>query len=375
MRERTQAPYRSVLLNPGPVLTTEYVREAMSFPDACHREPEIADLLDSARAKIVEVCGGSAEHTAVVLTGSGTAALEAAIASAIPADGTVLVLENGRYGARMREIAAVHGIPHTAISAGLAQTFDLDALDAALAGNAAITHIAMVHHETATGMLNRVGEVGEIVARHRRSLILDAISSLGSEPLDVQRDNVDWCIGTANKNLEGFPGVSFVCAPRVAVEALAGRAPRTYYLDLHAHYVAQEVQRAPLFTPAVQVLYAFERALDLMLEETVPERAVRYGALAARVRAGLRERGISLLLEPELFANALTVADLPDGLSYADLHDGLKARGFVIYAAPPELGPVFRIATMGQLTAADIDAFFTALDHVLAEAATAAEIA
>jgi len=373
-REPTPTPPRTILLNPGPVLVADSVRAAMSYPDVCHREPELAELIDAVRGKIVEVCGGSARHAAVVLTGSGTAALEAAIASAVPLAGKLLVLENGRYGARMREIAAVHRIAHASLNPGLARPLDLAELGAALAEDRSITHVAMVHHETSTGMLNPVREIGRIVALHRRSLIVDAISSLGSEPLDVELDRIDWCIGTANKNLEGLPGVSFVCAPRAALDGLEGSPSRSYYLDLHAHHVAQAVDRAPLFTPAVQVLYAFDRALDLMLDETPPLRAARYGALAARVRDGLRELGMALLLEPEMLANALTVAYLPEGVSYTGLHDGLKREGFVIYAAPPELGPVFRIATMGQLTPQDIDGFLVALERVLAAAARARQV-
>jgi 2-aminoethylphosphonate-pyruvate transaminase len=374
MRKPTPAPRRSVLLNPGPVLVDESVRAAMSYADVCHREPEIADLFDAVSSKIVEVCGADTEHAAVVLAGSGTAALEAAISSVVPPLGSVLVLENGRYGARMREIAAIHRILHSSLNPGLAQPLDLAALDSALANDQSVSHVAMVHHETATGMLNPVGDVGEIVARHARSLIVDAISSLGSEPLDVRLDHVDWCVGTANKNLEGLPGVSFVCASRRALDALDANQPRTYYLDLHAHYVAQVVHRAPLFTPAVQVLFAFDRALDLLLEETPARRAERYGALAARLRDGLRERGIALLLKPQLRANALSVAYLPADMSYDELHDGLKRQGFVIYAAPPELGPVFRVATMGQLTAQDVERFFVALDRLLVAPSSAVEV-
>ncbi|WP_156038536.1 pyridoxal-phosphate-dependent aminotransferase family protein, partial [Actinoalloteichus caeruleus] len=221
---------------------------------------------------------------------------------------------------------------------GWGQPIDLAAVDAALAEDATISHVGLVHHETSTGMLNPLAELGEIVARHDRSLIVDAISTLGAEPLDVVADHVDWCVGTANKCLEGLPGTSFVCAPRSSLDGLSEVRPRTYYLDLRAHHVAQDRDRAPLFTPAVQALYALDVALDLTLEETVAVRSRRYRERADRVRAHLARHGFEPLVPDGHRASSVTVFRLPDGVEYQHLHDRLKADGFVIYGCPPRLG-------------------------------------
>ncbi|MFE6975515.1 aminotransferase class V-fold PLP-dependent enzyme [Streptomyces sp. NPDC057682] len=361
-------PSRTVLLNPGPVNVHPLVRAAIGSPDECHREPEAAALLASVARKATEVAGGGADtHATVLLTGSGTAALEAAVGSAVPPDGRLLVLDNGHYGERLHAIAATHRIPAKRLEFGWARPVDPAAVERALAADPGLTHVAMVHHETSTGMLNPVAAIGRITTRLGRSLLVDAISSLGVEALDVTADGVDWCVGTANKCLEGLPGISFVTAPRARFEALAGHPARTFYLDLDAHYRAQTGSGSTQFTPALQVLRALDAALDLTLDEGVEARYARYAARAAAVRTGLAERGIRLLLPPEQRAVSLTHAFLDDGLGYRELHDGLKERGYVIYATQGADARGFRIATMGRITDHDVRGLLTALDEVRKE--------
>lgn len=362
-------PARSVLLNPGPVNVHPRVRAALAFADVCHRERESTELLSAVRRKCTAICGGNETYSSVLLTGSGTAALEATLASVVPEDGRFLILDNGNYGERLHRIVRTHSIPAEHLEFGWTSPMDPDRVDRALADDPGITHVGLVHHETSTGMLNPLRDIADVVAARGRSLAVDAISSLGCEDLDVHRDRIDFLVGTANKCLEGLPGVSFVCASRSALDRLAAVPARTFYLDLHAHHVAQDVVGAPLFTPAMQVLYAFDAALDLALEETVAGRSARYAALAARLRAGLEGRGLRLLLPAEQRSTSVTNVLLPDGVRYEALHDGLKAEGFVIYGVQEQLGRVFRVANMGQVDADDIDRFLAALDRVLAELA------
>ncbi len=364
---------RVVLLNPGPVNVHDRVRAAIASPDECHREPEAQELLVTVADKIVEVCGGGDSHTAVLLTGSGTAALEMVVSSVVPADGRFLVLDNGHYGERLLRIARVHGIDVDHLEFGWANPITPEAVDRFLGENPGVTHVGMVHHETSTGMLNPLRELGDVVARHGRSLIVDAISSLGAEELDVVADHVDWCVGTANKCLEGLPGISFVCAPRERFAALEPLPARTFYFDLFAGYRAQVLDRSPQFTPALQVLRALDTALDLTLEEGVAARGRRYADRAREIREGLEQRGIELLLPPHQRAASITNAHLAGGLTYDELHDGLKERGYVIYATQAKSAGVFRVANMGQLTAADIAGFFAAFDDVLSKHETVKE--
>lgn len=358
---------RVVLLNPGPVNVDERVRAALGTPDECHREPEAAALFARVAGKLVRVSGGDDRHAAVLLTGSGTAALEAVVSSVIPAAGRLIVLGNGHYAERLAEMARVHGIACRTLDFGWAQPIEPAAVVDALEADPAVTHVAMVHHETSTGMLNPVAEIGAITARYGRELIVDAVSSLGAEDLDLDADHIDWCVGTANKCLEGLPGISFVCAPARRFEALADGPRRTMYLDLHGHYASQVLNRSTQFTPALQILHALDTALDLALAEGVPARTTRYGTLAAKIREGLTTRGIELLLEPSRAAHSITNAHLWGALTYQELHDRLRARGYVIYATQDKSAGSFRLANMGQLTGADIDGLFAAMDEILAD--------
>lgn len=360
-------PKPSILLNPGPVNVHDRVRAAMAYPDVCHREPEAADLMSRTRAKATAVCGGDEGFTSVLFTGSGTAALEAAFSSIVPADGKILILDNGNYGERLHRIVSVHRVPEHYLEFGWTNPMDPAVVDALLERDPSITHVGMVHHETSTGMLNPLREIGAVVARHGRSLIVDGISSVGAEPFDMVEDHVDWCVGTANKCLEGLPGISFVCARRDRLDELADVPARTFYLDLHGYYVAQDQVGAPLFTPAVQVMFAFEQALDLMLAEGVDGRIARYRDMAARLRAGFTARGMRYLLPEEHLSSSVTNLLVPAGISYADLHDGLKAEGFVVYGVQEQLGDVFRVANMGQLGETVVEDFLAALDRVLAK--------
>ncbi len=363
---------RQILMNPGPVLVDDRVRRALSGPDMCHRESEFSEMMARVGRKVTQVCGGDDRYTTVIFTGSGTAALEATLSSSVLPDGKMLILDNGHYGERLSKIAFLHGIPHEVIRNGWSIPFDLDRVGRAISDNPAITHIAMVHHETSTGMLNPLHEIGCLSAKYGKSLMVDAISSLGGESLDVQADHIDWCVGTANKCLEGMPGLSFVCAPRAKLDALADIPARTLYLNLYNQYVATERAHAPQFTPAVQTFYAFDVALDLMLAEGVQARHARYAELAAQLRKGLADLNFRFLLPPEHRSSTLTAIYLPEGMGYAGLHDKLKAHGFVIYAAQENLKQkVFRLANMGQITPGDIALFLKVLRQVITDLSSA----
>ncbi|MFE2979044.1 2-aminoethylphosphonate aminotransferase [Streptomyces sp. NPDC059258] len=359
-------PERLVLMNPGPVITDDRVRSALSGPDMCHREPEFSELLTRVRHKVTRICGGDERHTSVILTGSGTSAVEAAISSAVPADGALLVIDNGHYGERFAHIATAHGIRAHRLEFGWATPLDLKAIDRALAADPGLSHVGVVHQETSSGMLNDVAAVARIAHAHGRQVIVDAVSSIGAERVSLSEDGIDWLAGSANKCLEGAPGLAFVSAATTAFEGLDGAPKRSYYLDLHRHHTAQVKAAAPAFTPAIPAYYAFEAALDLMLAEGWEARHARYSALARRLRGGLEALGLAILLPPEQRAAGLTAVRIPEGSSYAGLHRGLRAEGFVIYSAQEHLAAdYFRLSTMGRMTEADIDRFLVVLRDLL----------
>jgi 2-aminoethylphosphonate-pyruvate transaminase len=346
-----------LLLNPGPVTLSERVRRSLLQPDLCHRESEFFALQDEARQRLLSTYDLDPEFwTAVLMTGSGTAAVESMTAALVPEGGRLLNLENGVYGERIAQICAQYRIPHERISVPWMQALDLDLvatrLDAAK-GDSRFTHVAVVHHETTTGRLNNLGPLSELCRARGLGLIVDGVSSFGAESIDFADSSLHAVAATANKCLHGVPGASFVLVRRAC---LAKVASRTYYLDLGRLARMQDQRNTP-FTPAVHAYYAMVEALREFEEEGGrPARYKRYAALAEQVRAGLGKLGMNPAIPPEQSSVVLRAYNLPQGRTYVPLHDALKAEGFVIYAGQGDLSKtLFRISTMGQVTAADMN--------------------
>jgi 2-aminoethylphosphonate-pyruvate transaminase len=275
------------------------------------------------------------------------------------------VVVNGVYGERICQIGSAHGIRVVPLRSEWTAPPDLDRLEAALGQDPAIQVVALVHHETTTGLINPVAQVGRLARAHGKSFLVDSISGLGGEPLDLDAACVDLCVGTANKCIQGVPGLSFILARHEEMARLRGLPPRSVYLHLPSNWEAQE-KGEPLFTPAVHVAYALDEALAELLDEGVPNRIARYRAAARLLRDGCARLGLSFLLPEPLRSNTITAFDLPPGLTYSQLHGPLKARGFVIYAGQgPLAARIFRIANMGDVTPDEYRAFLAALEAVL----------
>jgi 2-aminoethylphosphonate-pyruvate transaminase len=345
-----------LLLNPGPVTLTPRVRASLAQADLCHRESEFFDLQDEARARLLDVYGLDPQRwTVVLITGSGTAAVESMIAALVPERGRLLVVDNGVYGERIEQIATRYRIDHAVVRCDWMQAPDLDAikvmLDARLDAEPTFTHVAVVHHETTTGRLNDLSAVAALCRARGLKLLVDGVSSFGAEAIAFD-ESVDAVAAAANKCLHGVPGASFVVVRRAALEAAVSRA---YYLDLVRLAQLQDQRNTP-FTPAVHAYYALVEALREFVDEGgLAARHARYAGLAEQVRAGLARLGIDSVLPPEESSVVLRAYRLPAGIDYPTLHDALKARGFVIYAGQGGLSKtLFRISTMGDVQAMDI---------------------
>jgi 2-aminoethylphosphonate-pyruvate transaminase len=351
-----------LLLNPGPVTLTDRVRRSLLRPDLCHRESEFFDLQDEVRSRLLGVYSlNPAQWTAVLMTGSGTAAVEGMLASVVPEHGRVLIIENGVYGERMAQICAQYRISHERMIGSWMEAPDLRAiaarLEAASSSGTPFTHLAVVHHETTTGRLNDLRSLTELCHVRDLRLLVDGVSSFGAEDVDFSQHCLSAVAATANKCLHGVPGASFVMVRR---EALAEATSRTYYLDLGRLARLQDQRNTP-FTPAVHAYYALVEALR-EFEEQGGRRARHrhYTVLAEQVRTGLAALGIETVLSPAESSVVLRAYRLPTGLTYARLHDELKAAGFVIYAGQGDLArTLFRISTMGHLSGTDIDRLLT----------------
>lgn len=360
------AERRLILLNPGPVTLSERVRAALTRGDWCHREPEFAELMQGINARLAAVCPAlQAGYTAATIASSGTGAVEAMLATFAPDDRATLVATNGVYGERMLRMLKAHGKPHQALTGGWTEAIDPGALDEALSRNREITHLAVVHHETTTGRLNDLDTIGAICRERGITLLLDAVSSFGAERIEADAWNLGALAGTANKCLHGAPGLSFV----LAAAELWRRKPAacaSLYLDLHSYHAGQHGDGFSPFTLPVQIAFALSEALAEHSEHggTVARLAL-YQSRAARIQSALLAAGATTLLRPEEYSSVLWSWRLPAGRSYQELHDALKALGFVIYAGQGKLGPeIFRIAHMGDIRSVELDTLCAALTRL-----------
>lgn len=359
------APRRQVLLCPGPVNTSTHVHAALGGPDLCHREPEFADLLQTTRAKLVHALGLDHRYSAVLINGSGTAALESAVASSVDPGQKLLVFNNGVYGSRIAQIARIHQIPTVEIRSPLTERPDLSRVAAALKRDRQIGTVAVVHHETSTGMLNPVEEVAALAKKYRKRTLVDAISSIGGERLDLGHAGIGLCVGSAGKCLHGAPGLSFVLVAQEETARVAKLKPRSLYLNLGLHWKAQEAGEPP-FTPAVPLVMAFHAAVDDLAREGVRNRIERYRERAVFLRAGFRKLNLPFLLDEKLLSNTLTALWVPKGREYRQIHDALKKAGFIVYAGQSELkGKILRVAHMGQLLQGDLKEFLRVLKEIV----------
>lgn len=361
---------RNVLLNPGPVMISNEVRQALLQPDICHREDEFFKVLTRVRERLTDLFYGDERYATTIFNGSGTAALEAVISSAVRG-GKMLVLSNGYYGEKIAAIGKIHGIDTRVVKHEWGSKIDPSEVARMLKADDSIRFVAMVHNETSTAMLNDVRSIGELVSEYGRKFIVDAISSIGTEDISIIENNIHFCVGSPNKCIESIPGLSFVCASKRELERLKGLPARTSYLDLYAHYVYEEGLGDRLgtpFTPAVQAFYALDKALDLLFREGIEDRLKRYASRAEQIRKGLHSMGFRFFIPLELMSSSITSILTPKNFTYETLHEKLKKRGFVIYAGQGGIEKqIFRIANMGVLTIKDIKQFLESLRTVLDE--------
>jgi 2-aminoethylphosphonate-pyruvate transaminase len=357
-----------LLFTPGPLTTSAAVKGAM-LRDAGSRDREFLRTVREIRERLLAIGGvSSPDYECVLMQGSGTFAIESVISSAIPRDGKLLVLVNGAYGRRIAQMARVHGIETITLDVAENRKITPEAVAEGLAALRGVTHVAVIHCETTTGILNPVEEIGAVVERAGAVYIVDAMSSFGGIPVDLAAARIDFLISSANKCIEGVPGFGFVLARRARLLEAKGRA-RTLSLDLHAQWEGFERDGQFRFTPPTHVLLAFHQALmELEAEGGVAGRAARYGANHATLMRGMAELGFDAYLAPADQSYIITAFRYPDDprFRFEELYTRLSDLGFIIYPGKLSQEACFRIGTIGRLSPHDIDALLDAMRRVLA---------
>lgn len=360
-------PY--LLLTPGPLTTSRSVREAM-LQDWCTWDDDYNGLVQELRGRLVRLATQSDDFTAVPMQGSGTFAVESALGTLIPSEGRLLVVSNGAYGRRMAQIAARLRLSSVELAHPETEPLDPARVEAALRRDEGITHVAVVHCETTTGMLNDVAAVGRVVRNHRRVFVVDAMSSFGGLPFSVETLCADVLISSANKCIAGVPGFGFVIVRRTLLAACEGRA-RSLSLDLFDQWQTMEREGGKWrFTSPTHTVRAFLQALrELEAEGGVPVRHARYAENQRRLVAGLESLGFRTLLPAALQSPFITSFRFPadPGFRFSTLYHALKRRRFVIYPGKVSDAETFRIGTIGHVFPADIDLLVKAFDECVAE--------
>ena len=355
VRQMTSRNY--LLLTPGPLTTSRTVKEAMLFDSCTWDDDYNLGVVQTIRQQLVQLATPADGYTAVLLQGSGSYAVEAVLGSVIGEQGKVLIVSNGAYGARMIEMAQLMGIACHPYECGEVSRPDAAAIEQILQNDPAITHIAMVHSETTTGMLNPIEEVAELAKRYDKRYIVDAMSSFGGIPLDIAALNIDYLISSANKCIQGVPGFAFVIAREAELAACKGRS-RSLSLDLYAQWRCMEDNHGKWrFTSPTHVVAAFHRAMQELREEGgVEKRGERYARLNRRLREGMAALGFTAYVEEAHQGPIITTFFYPkEGFSFPKMYAYLKEHGYVIYPGKLTDRDTFRLGNIGDLNDEDAE--------------------
>jgi 2-aminoethylphosphonate-pyruvate transaminase len=364
MTDRLSEPW---LLTPGPLTTSMSVKEAM-LHDWGSRDGAFVAVNRRVRDRLVDLAGGRDSHVCVPIQGSGTFAVEAMIGTFVPRAGKLLVLVNGAYGKRAVRIADYAGRAHVDLEWAEDQAVDPARVEAALAGDPAITHVFIVHCETTSGVLNPVAEAARVVARAGRRLLIDAMSAFGALPLDLREVPCDAVAASSNKCIEGVPGVGFVIARQAALADCQGNA-HALALDLHDQWVAMEKTGQWRFTPPIHVIVAFDQALaEHAAEGGVAGRGARYRDNCRVLVEGMRALGFETLLPDRLQAPIIVTFRMPADprFRFETFYDRLRERGYVIYPGKLTVADSFRVGCIGRLGAAEMRDALAAIKAVMA---------
>ena len=352
---------RNVLLNPGPATTSDSVKYAQVVPDICPREQEFVDIMTGVRKELVNVVHGDPEkYTAVIFTGSGTIIQDVCINSLVPENKKLCVVNNGAYSARMVEIAEHYHIPCVNLEFPTTGLPDLAVVKKALVQDKDIAVVATVHHETGTGVLNPVRQIGEIAHDNGCVFVVDTISTYGLRPIRIEEENIDFLMSSAQKGLAAITGASWTVGKIEEIEKSKNYPKRSYYCNLYMQYDFFERVGEMHFTPPVQTIYALRQAIKEYWAEGEQARWERITKCWESIHKGLAEIGLESVIDKEIQGHLVVTVRAPedDKFAFFKLHDYCYERGFTIYPGKMFGLKTFRLCNLGIITEKDIDDFF-----------------
>ena len=359
---------RNVLLNPGPSTTTDTVKMAQVVPDICPREKEFASLMKGLREDLVRIVHGDLEkYTSVLFCGSGTINIDVCINSLLPEGGKVLVVNNGAYSTRAVEICEYYGLPHIDLKFPVDQKPDLALVEETLKNDPSIKLVHTTHNETGTGILNPIREIGALAHKYGAILTVDTTSTYAMRPINIEEDNIDFCMASAQKGLMAMTGLSFVVGNRAIIEKSKDYPKRSYYCNLFLQYDCFEKTGEMHFTPPVQTIYAALQGIKEYWAEGEEGKWARHTRVFNAINEGLDKLGFKQVIKPEDRAGLVSTAVYPDdpNWSFEKVHDYCYERGFTIYPGKISTTNTFRLCALGTIDVKDIEDFFVVFKDAL----------
>lgn len=359
---------RNVLLNPGPATTTDTVKLAQIVPDICPREKEFADLMKGFRSDILKtVHADPAAYTAVLFCGSGTLNMDVCLNSLLPADAKALIVNNGAYSSRAVEICKAYGLNHIDLRFPVDELPDLTRVEAVLKENPDIRLVYTTHNETGTGICNPIREIGALAHRYGATFVADTTSTLAMRPIDVARDNIDFCMASAQKGIMAMTGLSFVIGRTDLIVASKDYPKRSFYCNLYLQYEYFEKTGQMHFTPPVQTVYAAVQGLKEYFAEGEIAKWERHKRVFEAIHTGLAELGFKDVIRREWQSGLVVSVLYPDdpNWDFMKVHDYCYERGFTIYPGKIDSTNTFRLCSLGAIDEADIKAFFKVFKEAL----------
>jgi 2-aminoethylphosphonate-pyruvate transaminase len=358
------------LFTPGPLNTKLSVKEAM-LHDMGSRDKEFLEIVKEIRSELLTIAGLTPEdgYDTVLMQGSGTFGVESVVSTVIPSYGHLLMITNGAYGDRIKQMADVYGIRTTTLKYKENIVPPKADVEEALLDDETITHIAIIHCETTTGIFNDIQGIGLLAHKFSKILIVDAMSSFGAVPIDLKALDIDFLISSSNKCIEGVPGFSFVIAKTIVLESCIGQA-RTVSLDLYNQWVDMKKNNQFRFTPPIQSILAFRKAIEELKQEGgIEKRAERYWLNYQRLIEGTEALGLKTYLDKKDQGYIITSFLFPEhpNFDFTRFYEKLHQRGQVIYQGKLTDTNCFRIGNIGQLYLKDIDNLLNAIKVVMEE--------
>lgn len=360
---------RNILLNPGPATTTDTVKLAQIVPDICPREKEFGNIMKEIQKDLVKIVHGEEDYTSVLFCGSGTINIDVCLNSLLPKNKKIMIINNGVYSSRAVEVCQYYGLPYIELKFDFDKYPEIELIDKTLKENKDIAFVYTTHNETASGLLNPIREIGEIVHKNNCFFVVDTTSTYAMIPIDVKKDNIDFCMASSQKGLMAMTSLSFIVGKKDIIEKSKDFPKRSYYCNLYMQYKYFEDHGQMHFTPPVQTIYSVRQAIKEYFEEGEINKYQRHIETIKEISNGLAKYGFKEIIDKDKQSGlVISIKEPADpNWNFEKIHDYCYKRGFTIYPGTIKELKTFRLCSLGAINKYDIIEFFKVFEQALKE--------